>query len=143
LSAKRNVHDELNVGVVVVVGSAGHGHIVIRHLDVLGIRLQILRRDHHHKPNGALILEHFVCPSSDGTHALDGRDSVVGDQDSIDHTGAAEALHELLGGGDVEVTVLMAILAQASASRHARPGKDQEKGVSKNNIRNSIKKGGS
>jgi len=70
-------------------------------------------------------------------------DSVVGDQDSIDHTGAAEALHELLGGGDVEVTVLMAILAQASASRHARPEKDQEKGVSKNNIRNSIKKGGS
>jgi len=42
----------------------------------------------------------------------------------------------------VEVTVLMAILAQASASRHARPGKDQEKGVNKNNKRKSMKTDG-
>lgn len=124
LSAECNIHNELNVGIVVVVGSPGHGHIVIGHLDVLGIRLQILGRDHHHEAHGPLVLEHLVGPASDGAHALDRRNAIVGDQDPVDHPGAAEALHKLLGGGDVEVAIRVAILAQASAPRHARPGRN-------------------
>ena len=94
-----DVHDQLNVGVVVVVRSAWYRHIVIGHLNVLSVRLQIFWCDHHHKSNRTLISEHLVSPSPDGSHAFHGGDAIVGDQHFVDHFGAFETLDELFRSG--------------------------------------------
>lgn len=87
---------------------------MVGHLDVLGIGLQILGGHHHHKADGALILEHLVGPAANGAHAFNGGDAIVGDQDPIDDPGAAKLLDKLLRGRYMEVPVLVAILAKAS-----------------------------
>jgi hypothetical protein len=46
LHADCDVDDEVDVGVVEVVGPARHLHEVVRHLDVLGVGVDVLRRRH-------------------------------------------------------------------------------------------------
>jgi hypothetical protein len=42
-----NIDNQLNVGVIVVVGAAGDFDVLIRHANVLGIDAQILRPTMH------------------------------------------------------------------------------------------------
>lgn len=56
LPALGDLHNEHHVGVVVVVGAAGHVHHLVRHADVLGVGAHVVRRGHHHEGDRALVL---------------------------------------------------------------------------------------
>jgi hypothetical protein len=75
-----NIDDELDVGVVVVVGATGNLDVVICHPDVVGVGLQILGRGHDCELDGPLVAEHLVGPFSHRADFLDGGNAVVGDQ---------------------------------------------------------------
>ena len=60
-----NVDDQLDVGIVVVVGTAGNLDVVVRHSDVFCVGLQIFGGSHHSEVNGSLVAERLVCPFSD------------------------------------------------------------------------------
>lgn len=94
-----DIDNQLDVGVVVVVGATGDLHsdrqyspparavwepylnIVVGHADILGIGLEILRRGHDSERDGTLIAERLVGPLPDRADLLDGGDTIVGDQD--------------------------------------------------------------
>lgn len=80
LTPNGDIHDELHIGVIVVVGAPGDGHVVVGHLDVLGVGLEILRRYHDDESHGPLVLEHLVRPATHRPHTFDGCDAVVGYQ---------------------------------------------------------------
>ena len=44
------------------------------------ISFEILRCNHDNKSNSALVPEHFISPSSNGSHTLNSSDSIVGNQ---------------------------------------------------------------
>lgn len=44
------------------------------------ISLEVLRGDHDHEANGALVAEHLVGPAADGAHALHSSDAIVGNE---------------------------------------------------------------
>ena len=68
-----DVEDEVDVGVVVVVGPAPDLHHVVGHLDVLGVGLEVLGSDHDDKLDGPLLGgEVLVGPPPDRPDALDG-----------------------------------------------------------------------
>lgn len=83
VSAFGNVDDEIDIGVVVVVGAAGNLNVLVGHANVLGIDRQVFRSGHDNKLNGALEAKCFVGPFADGADLFDGGDSVVADE----HTG--------------------------------------------------------
>ena len=57
-----HVDNELNVGVVVVVGATGDLDILVRHTDVVCVGRQVLGSGHDGELDGALIAQRFVCP---------------------------------------------------------------------------------
>lgn len=77
----RNVNNQLDVGVVIIIRAPGYLHVLISHPDVVCICLQIFRCCHHRELNCALIAENFVGPFSYGSNLLDSRNTVVGDED--------------------------------------------------------------
>jgi hypothetical protein len=77
------VNDELDVGVVVVVGSARNLNVLVCHSDVVCVCLQIFWRGHDGELDGALVAERLVCPFSDGSDLLDGSDTVVCNEDLL------------------------------------------------------------
>lgn len=44
------------------------------------VSLEVLRGDHDHEANGALVAEHLVGPAADGAHALHSSDAIVGNE---------------------------------------------------------------
>lgn len=76
----RDVYNELDVGVVVVVGTTGDFNVVIRHADVVCVGLQILGGSHDGEMDGALVAKCFVRPFPDRTNLFDGGDTVVCDE---------------------------------------------------------------
>lgn len=93
-----NINDEVNVGIVVVVGASWYLNILIGHADIFGVHLEILRCSHDSELNRALIAEGLVCPLADGADLLDGGNTVVGDQDLCDHTVASMLADEITDG---------------------------------------------
>lgn len=96
----RNVDNKLYVCVVVVVGSARnlesfsmrtscsgliftHLNILIRHTNVIRVRLQIFRSGHDRKLDCPLIAKCLVCPFPHGADLLDCRNTVVGNEDLV------------------------------------------------------------
>lgn len=75
-----NIHDQLHIGVVVVIGAAGHLNVVICHSDVVCVGLQIFGGGHDRELDGALVAECLVSPFSNRSDFLDGSDTVVGNQ---------------------------------------------------------------
>jgi len=75
------INDELDVGVVVVVGTARHLDVLVCHSDVVSVGSQVLGGGHDGELNGTLIAKGLVRPSSDGSDLLDGGDTVVCNQD--------------------------------------------------------------
>lgn len=75
-----NIHDQLHIGVVVVVGAAGHFNVVVCHSDVVCVGLQIFGCGHDRELDGALIAERLVGPFSNRSDFLDGSNAVVGNQ---------------------------------------------------------------
>ena len=68
-----NVEDEVYIGVVVVIGAALDLAHVVGHLDVLRVGLEVLRGDHDHEADGALLRgEVLVGPAADGADAFYG-----------------------------------------------------------------------
>lgn len=57
-----NIHDKLDVGIVVVICASGDFNVVIGHPDVVGVGLQIFRGGHDGELDGALVAECFVSP---------------------------------------------------------------------------------
>ena len=80
----RQLHDEGDVGVVVVVGAARHVHDGVDHADVLGVGLQVLRGGHDHEADGPFVPEHLLRPPPDAPDGLHGRHAVDRDQDRLD-----------------------------------------------------------
>ncbi|PNY27761.1 Uncharacterized protein TCAP_02317 [Tolypocladium capitatum] len=78
-----NVDNQLDVGVVVVVGAARDLDVVVGHADVVGVGPQVLGGGHDGEVDGALIAERFVGPFPHGADLLDGGDAVVGDEDLL------------------------------------------------------------
>lgn len=56
-------------------------YILISHTDIIGICGKILRGGHDGKLDGALIAKGLVGPFPHGADFLDGRNTIVGDQD--------------------------------------------------------------
>lgn len=95
-----NVDNELDVGVVVVVGTARHLldvcqsslwlesvesctylNVFVCHSDVVCVCSQILRSGHDSELNSALVAKGLVRPSTDGSDLFDGGDTVVCNED--------------------------------------------------------------
>jgi hypothetical protein len=90
-----NIDNELDVGIVIVVGAAGYLHItlgtpstapsascthlniLVRHANVLGIGLEILGRRHDGELDGALISKRLVCPLPHRADLFDCCDTIV------------------------------------------------------------------
>ena len=90
-----NVDDEVDVGIVVVVGAAGHLDVLVGHADVVGVDLEVLGRRHDDKLDGALITKRLVRPLADRANLLDGGNAVVADEHLGDDRVAALLAHEL------------------------------------------------
>ena len=60
----RDIDNELDVGVVVVVSTTRHFNVLVSHSDVVGVGRQIFWRRHHSELDGALVAEGFVGPFS-------------------------------------------------------------------------------
>jgi hypothetical protein len=60
-----NIHNQLDVGIVVVVCAAGNLDVVVGHSNVLCVGLQIFGGGHHCEVNGSLVAERLVRPFSD------------------------------------------------------------------------------
>jgi len=65
IHALGNIHDQLYVGVVVVVGAAGDFDVVVCHSDIVCVGLQIFGSGHDGELDGALVAESLVSPFSD------------------------------------------------------------------------------
>lgn len=94
IRALGDINNQLDVGVVVVVGAAGDLDVVVGHADVVGVGLQVLGRGYDGEVDGALVAERLVRPLADGADLLDGGDAVVGNQDlrSEEHFALATSL---------------------------------------------------
>ena len=57
-------------------------------INLTSVRFEVFGRYHDDEANGVLVLEHLVRPASDGAHALDCGDTIVGDENlaTIDGT---------------------------------------------------------
>ena len=62
-----DIDDNVDVRVVVVVRASGNLDVLVRHPDVVGVDLEILRRGHDDEFDGALRTERLVSPFSDRT----------------------------------------------------------------------------
>lgn len=93
-----NIDDEVNVGVVVVVGASWYLNILIGHADIFGVHLEILRCRHDSELDRALVAKGLVSPLADRTDFLDGGNTVVGDQDFCDHTVSSMLADEITNG---------------------------------------------
>lgn len=76
-----NIHDQLHICVVVVVGAAGHFNVVVCHSDVVCVGLEIFGGGHDCELDGALVAERLVSPFSNRSDFLDGSNAIVGNQD--------------------------------------------------------------
>jgi hypothetical protein len=79
-----NVHNEIDICVVVVVASTRHLDVTIGHSDVFGVDSEILRRSHDGKFDGSLIPKSLVAPFPDGTDLFYGSNTVVGNEDLVE-----------------------------------------------------------
>ena len=64
IHALRNIENELDVGIVVVIRAAGDLDVVVRHSDVICVGLQIFWGSHDGEVNGSLVAERLVGPFS-------------------------------------------------------------------------------
>jgi len=113
-----DIDDELDVRVVVVIGSAGNRHVWSAIFDILwrlpsGLRGSPESRGRHEKSgrtgdkteyhnnesDGSFVSEDLVTPSPYRAHAFDGCDAIVGDQYFVDDFGSVEPLNELFRCG--------------------------------------------
>jgi hypothetical protein len=79
--ALRNIDDQLDIGVVVVVSATWDLDVVVSHADVVCIGLQILGRGHNSEMDSPLVTKDLICPFSHGADFLDGGNTVVRNQD--------------------------------------------------------------
>jgi hypothetical protein len=75
-----HINDELDVGVVVVVGATGDLDVLVRHADVVCVGRQVLGGGHDGELDGALIAQCLVCPLPHGADLFDGGDTVIRNQ---------------------------------------------------------------
>lgn len=62
---------------------------------------------HDDKSNGPFIAKHFIAPSANGAHTLDGGNAIVGNEHLIDDTIAIETLDKLLWRGYGQVGLVL------------------------------------
>jgi hypothetical protein len=65
IHALSNIHNQLDVGIVVVVCAAGNLDVVVGHSNVFCVGLQIFGGGHDSEVNGSLVTERLVSPFSD------------------------------------------------------------------------------
>ena len=71
-------------------------HVVVSHLDVLGVGAEVLLGGHRDEAQRVLVAESLVRPVVQRAHRLHGRDAVRRDQYAADLERAARFGHELL-----------------------------------------------
>lgn len=75
-----NIDNQLDIGIIIIIGTTGHLDIFIGHSDVVRIGVQILWGSHYCELNRSLVAEGFVGPFSYGANLLDGGNTIVGDE---------------------------------------------------------------
>lgn len=70
-----NVDNDVDVRVVIVVGSTGHFDVLVGHADVVGVDLEIFRSGHHDKLDRAFRAKRLVRPLAHRANLLDGSDT--------------------------------------------------------------------
>jgi hypothetical protein len=60
---------------------------LVRHADVVGIGVEVLRGGHDGELDGALVAKGLVGPFSDGADLLDGSNAVIGDEHLMSRRG--------------------------------------------------------
>lgn len=96
-----DIDNEVDVGVVVVVGTAGHLDVLVGHANVIGIHLKIFGGGHDREFDCTLMTESLIGPFPDRANLLDGGDTVVANENF----------------GDDSVTALLADEIRDRASR--------------------------
>jgi hypothetical protein len=77
----RNIDNEVDVGVVVVIASSWYFHISVGHPDVFGVDAQIFRSRHDGEFDLSIRAKSLVRPFSNGSNFFDSCNTVVGDED--------------------------------------------------------------
>ena len=123
LMALCDLHNEGNIGIVVIVGATGHSLKLICHTDVFGIRFEILRCGHSYELDDCFVTEHLVGPRTDRADAFDRADTVVGNQNLADDSFTSAILYILIqrwervaGGGRIHRVTLEARLQTTKLS---------------------------
>ena len=103
----RNLNDEFNICVVVIVRPPRDIDDFVPHAYVLCVRPEVLGGGHHDEEDGALVAEGVVGPLTDGTDALDGADTIVSDEDFVNYLlfGSAK-LRDVRGDGGEDPVVV-------------------------------------
>lgn len=136
----RNIDNELDIGVVVVVGTSGHlnaalatasAHrtsskrthlnILVRHADVLSVRLEILGRGHDGELDRPLVAKRLVCPFPHRADLFDRCNTVVRDEHLQSTVTSALAPHAspkpLNKGGTGFLTLVMTVWPSWAATK--------------------------
>ena len=90
-----DLHDERDIGIVVVVASARHLDELVRQLDVLRVDADVVGGGHGHQRHRLAAAQRLRRPRADRPHELDGGKAVVGDQDAAhgDARGSSAGIH--------------------------------------------------
>lgn len=73
--ALRNIDNDVDVGIIVVVGATGHLDVLVGHANVVGVDAQVFRGRHDDKLDGALRAKRLVRPLAHRADLLDGGDT--------------------------------------------------------------------
>ena len=90
-----NLHNEIDISIVIVVGSTWYLHKLVGHSDVLGVGSQILWGGHHSKLDGTFVTKGLVSPFPDRPYFFHGSNTVICDQNAADHGMTLAITHKL------------------------------------------------
>src|SRR5258708_2215097 len=76
-SSLGHIDDQVNIGVIIVVGTPRNFDVLVCHPDILGIDLQIVGGSHHRKFDCALASKRLVAPLPNGSNFFHGGDTLM------------------------------------------------------------------
>lgn len=82
----RHLDDELDISIVVVVGTAGNLHKLVSHANVLCINAHVLWCRHSHQSHCSFIPKCLVSPAADAADKLDCSNAIVRHQHTARQT---------------------------------------------------------
>lgn len=76
----RNIDNQLDVGIIIIIGSTGNLDVLVGHANIVGVGGQIFGRGHHSELDSPLVAEGLVSPFPHRANLFDSGDTVVGNK---------------------------------------------------------------